>query len=48
MLMYVYALLQRFRLYIAGLLMIALGSACFELLVEYKIKEIIDQISYDQ
>jgi len=48
MLMYVYELLQRFRLYIAGLLMIALGSACFELLVEYKIKEIIDQISYDQ
>ena len=35
-------------LYCLALLTIALGSACFEILVEYKIKEIIDQIAYHQ
>ena len=34
-------------LYLSGLLLIAAGSACFEILVEVKIKEIIDQIALD-
>ena len=48
--LYRYALdfLCAYWLYCLALLTIALGSACFEILVEYKIKEIIDQIAYHQ
>lgn len=48
MLVYGFELIKQFRFYVVGLICIALGSACFELLVEYKIKELIDQIAYAQ
>ena len=36
---------RTYWLYLLGLAVVAVGSACFEILVEYKVKEIIDQIT---
>ena len=45
---YLVGLFKKFRFYILGLLVIAVASAFFELLVEYQIKEIIDSVKPDQ